>query len=100
MARSLKRFQRSKTLDQKSSIEYENSCSDTKIDKVDLLLDDWRQNPDEALRNENYLHKRRNAISRPLTLEETGELKRFLILLSLVDTIELEFPYCNTTIKV
>ena len=96
----MKRFQRSKTLDPKSSIEYKNSFSDTKIDKVDLLLDDWRQNPDEALRNANYLHKRRNAISRPLTQEETGELKRFLILLNLVDTIELELPYYNTIIKV
>ena len=61
-----------------------------RIDKVDLLLDDYRKNPDEALQCSEYLRKRRNAIVGPLTKEEIEKLKRFSVLLDLVDTIDLE----------
>ena len=76
----------------KSSSKHENHLCQNKIDKVDLLLDDYRKNPDEALQCTEYLCKRRNAIVGPLTKEEIEKLKRFSVLLDLVDKIDLEIP--------
>ena len=85
-------IKQAETVHSKSSLKHESHLCQNKIDKVDLLLDDYRKNPDEALQCTVYLRKRRNAMIGPLKKEEIEKLKRFSVLLDLVDTIDLELP--------
>ena len=74
--------------DQKSISEHENCWC---IDKIDLLLEDQRKDPDESLLKTDYLSKRRQAITnQPLTHEELERLKSFSRLIIFISFIDLE----------
>ena len=84
---NLSRTQRNSKNNSRKSVDY---LCPREMNKVDLLLNDLRKNPDEALQLTDYLKKRRNALIKPITNEEKNNLKTFLVSLNLVNSIDLQ----------
>merc|ERR1711976_857779 len=84
---NLSRTQRNSKNNSRKSVDY---LCPREMNKVDLLLNDLRKNPDEALQLTDYLKKRRNALIKPFTNEEKNNLKTFLVSLNLVNSIDLQ----------
>merc|ERR1712038_423324 len=84
---NLSRYQSNSKNKSRKSVDY---LCPREMNKVDLLLNDLRKNPDEALQLTDYLKKRRNALTKPITSEEKNNLKTFLASLNLVNSIDLQ----------